>query len=397
MALFGKDKLKKIQAKKKSAVRHTIMLVDDEEGNLKSLASMFLDKYNLMLARDGQEALDQLQAMKHPEDVSLIISDQRMPGLTGIQLFERLIPIVPDTIRIIITGFTDISVIIESIDRAQIYKFIPKPYDPNELLLTVERAIQAFELKREADRYHRQLEQEVQDQARLLERTNSRLRGAYKKLEDAHLSDPLTGLWNHRYLRKFFADDAAQSRLLFLVMDVDRFKDVNHSHGRCAGDRVLKQLAVIVNQVCGPSDIPVRWGGPEFLVVHCVNRPDSQDRRDSDHLFAEEFRKAVEERPFHLENGRTVNLTCSIGFAAYPFLPTHPGTLDWQQVMDIAHLALDAAKKSGPNAWVGLQGSCKTKTANLFQRIRDNINALLTDGELIAPTSVPGKNPLMWR
>lgn len=191
MALFGKEKLEKIQAKKKNAMKHTIMLVDDEEGNLRSMASMLLDKYDLKLARDGQEALDSIQSMNHPEDVSLIISDQRMPGLTGIQLFERLIPIVPDTIRIIITGYTDISTILESIDKAQIYKFIPKPYDPNELLLTVKRGIQSFDLKRELDRYHRQLEEEVEEQGRLLEQRtreleekSTQLRDAYKKLED---------------------------------------------------------------------------------------------------------------------------------------------------------------------------------------------------------------------
>ena len=120
MALFDKKKLREIQNKEKVEKKHSIMIVDDEEGNLNVLSSMLSEKYRLFLARDGKEALKLLEEMENPEDIALIISDQRMPNLTGTQLFEQLIPIIPDTVRIILTGFTDISAIIDSINKARI-------------------------------------------------------------------------------------------------------------------------------------------------------------------------------------------------------------------------------------------------------------------------------------
>lgn len=175
MAIFGKDKLLEIQEREKRENKHIVMLVDDEEGNLTVLSSIFEEKYDLVLVRDGREALEYLEGMENPEEVSLIISDQRMPNLTGTQLFERLIPIIPNTIRIILTGYTDISAIIDSVNKAKIYKFIIKPFDPNDVLLTVERALEAYDLQRRLDRYYRTLEQKVDERTRELREINNQI------------------------------------------------------------------------------------------------------------------------------------------------------------------------------------------------------------------------------
>jgi diguanylate cyclase (GGDEF)-like protein len=417
MALFGKEKLHKMQAGEKTVLKHTIMLVDDVEGNLKAMASMLLDKYDLKLAHDGQEALNFLQAMKNPEDVSLIISDQRMPGLTGIQLFERLIPIIPNTIRIIITAYHDISVILEAIEKAKIYKFILKPFDPNELLLTVQRAIEAFELQLYLDCYHQNLEHEVEEtkkelvqRTRELELKNNQLQETYKKLEEVRLTDPLTGLRNRYYLKKFIPTDIkkvqknyenwvqdrkkplpSMSNLVFLILDLDRFKSINDNYGSMAGDRVLKQVGDILHRECPESNFLVRWGDEEFLIVH-----HSIDR-DQVKLLAERLRQSVEECLFALGDDQTSHLTCSIGFAFYPFLPNHNEVIDWEQVVNIANQALYAAKKSGGNAWVGLLGTDKTKPKNLYKRIMKNIKHLLANGELTTLISISKKIALTWR
>jgi len=116
---------KKIELKDK---KHTIMIVDDEESHLISMEFLLSEDYHIITAKDGQEALDMIMGMENPESISLIISDQRMPRLTGIELFEKLLPILPKTIRMILTAFDDKNVMIDAINKAKIDKFILKPF-----------------------------------------------------------------------------------------------------------------------------------------------------------------------------------------------------------------------------------------------------------------------------
>lgn len=144
MSGFDKKRLQKIQGQEKTGKKHTIMIVDDEECHLYSMSSMFAEYYNIITAQDGQEALDYIQKMENPEIIRLIISDQRMPRLTGIELFENLEEIIPNVIRIILTGY-DKDVSDEEAKKNQIYKIISKPFAPDELIKQVIIAIKDFE------------------------------------------------------------------------------------------------------------------------------------------------------------------------------------------------------------------------------------------------------------
>jgi response regulator RpfG family c-di-GMP phosphodiesterase len=149
MSVFNKEKLeKKKQETKTVQKKYTIMLVDDEKANLRSLARILIDDYNVITANNGQEALTILKGLKNPENIQLIISDQRMPELTGVEFLAHTYPIIPKTIRMILTGFTDIDAIIDAINAGKIYKFLTKPIEPEELKITVKRALESFELKR---------------------------------------------------------------------------------------------------------------------------------------------------------------------------------------------------------------------------------------------------------
>jgi diguanylate cyclase (GGDEF)-like protein len=281
----------------------------------------------------------------------------------------------------------------------------------------VQRAIEAFELLRDLDLYHQDLENEVEEskkelvqRTRELELKNNQLRETYKKLEEVRLADPLTGLRNRYYLKKCIPIDIkkvqkdyenwvqnrkkplpSMSDLVFLILDLDRFKSINDNYGSIAGDRVLKQVGDILHRECSESDFLVRWGDEEFLIVH------SSIDRDQVKLLAELLRQSVEECLFALGDDQTSHLTCSVGFAFYPFLPTHDEVIDWEQVVNIADQALYAAKKSGGNAWLGLLGTDKTKPDNLYKRILKDINHLLANGELTTLTSIPKKTALTWR
>ncbi len=123
--------------------RHKILVVDDEAANLRLLKRVLCDDYEIIEAQSGAEGLDLLKQ----HDISLIVTDQRMPGLTGVQLLEQSLDFRPHAIKILLTGYTDVQALIDAINSGKVYKYIAKPWDANELKLTVRRALEAYDLK----------------------------------------------------------------------------------------------------------------------------------------------------------------------------------------------------------------------------------------------------------
>ena len=125
--------------------KHTILLVDDEVSITKSLQRLLKKEgYLVLTALSGQEGLDILQNSK--ESVSLIISDQRMPNMTGIQFLGKAIKILPNAVRFLLTGYTDIEIIFKAIDSGKIHRYITKPWNDNELLREIHQSLQQYEL-----------------------------------------------------------------------------------------------------------------------------------------------------------------------------------------------------------------------------------------------------------
>ncbi|MBN9396432.1 MAG: response regulator [Candidatus Melainabacteria bacterium] len=127
--------------------RHKILVVDDEVPNLRLLRRVLSADHDIIEAQSGAEALEILKA----EEISLIITDQRMPAMTGVQLLEQSLSIRPDAIKILLTGYTDVQALIDAINAGHVYKYIPKPWDAEELKLTVRRALENYELKESHD------------------------------------------------------------------------------------------------------------------------------------------------------------------------------------------------------------------------------------------------------
>lgn len=145
MALFNKDKLRRLQAKTKEDKKLTIMIVDDEKMMLKVLTEIFSDRYDVITAEDGQEALETIEAMSQPGTIRAIISDHQMPRLTGLNLFMRSMSMIPDSVRIIITGYLEDIYNSDIIEKAKIHKVITKPFDANNLRHIVDRALLEFD------------------------------------------------------------------------------------------------------------------------------------------------------------------------------------------------------------------------------------------------------------
>jgi phosphoserine phosphatase RsbU/P len=123
--------------------KNSILYVDDEESNLRIFRTAFKRDYKILLANSGSEAIEILKNNK----VDLIITDQKMPEMTGTELLERILPEFPNVIRIILTGFADVEAIIQAVNKCGIYKYITKPWDRGELKLTLDQALESFQLK----------------------------------------------------------------------------------------------------------------------------------------------------------------------------------------------------------------------------------------------------------
>jgi two-component system response regulator HupR/HoxA len=133
----------------------TILIVDDEPRVLDALEAILAAEFRVLRAGHGEEALECLAA---EPDVAVIVTDHRMPGMTGVELLRRSQERTPDAIRIVLTAYTDVDNLMEAINTGRIYHFVPKPWDPNELLVVVRRGAERWRLARENTRLRDELE-----------------------------------------------------------------------------------------------------------------------------------------------------------------------------------------------------------------------------------------------
>ena len=151
---------------------YKILIVDDELPNVRTLARLFRDDYEVLTATSGDEALGLLGQ----HDVAVLITDQRMPGMTGIELLKKTVPLRPRMVRIILTGYTDVDALVEAINCGQVYRYVAKPWNNEELRITVKRALEHFESNKRSSE---------------LESTNARLVARLEEiLQLATLGDP---------------------------------------------------------------------------------------------------------------------------------------------------------------------------------------------------------------
>ena len=134
-----------------------ILCVDDEPNVLKALRRLFGDdNYELVTVGTGQEGLEML---RHGGVFHLVISDYRMPEMNGVDFLKEVCAHWPDTIRIVLSGYADTASVVDAINQGQIYKFIPKPWNDDELKVTIQNAVEVWQLNRENDRLNHDLQQ----------------------------------------------------------------------------------------------------------------------------------------------------------------------------------------------------------------------------------------------
>ncbi|WP_353132901.1 response regulator [Pseudopedobacter sp.] len=131
-----------------------VLYVDDEENNLISFKANFRMEYKIFTAISGEEALQILDKQK----IDIIITDQRMPNMTGVEFLEMVIEKDPEPMRILLTGYADMSAVIDAVNRGKIYHYLAKPWDEEEMHTTIKNAYEALKKKRELDELNKKLE-----------------------------------------------------------------------------------------------------------------------------------------------------------------------------------------------------------------------------------------------
>src|SRR5512145_2984026 len=242
----------------------------------------------------------------------------------------------------------------------------------------------------------RALESRIETLQKELEKSNRTLHEALTAIENENFTDPLTDLHNRRYISAVIRADVAKVQrvyrdsgpgalenedLLFLMVDLDHFSLINEYYGSSVGDQVLVATAQTLRRIVRESDAVIRWGGEEFLVV-----ARSTSRKEAPEL-AERIRAVMAGQTLETPKGEVLRWTCSVGLAAFPFQTSDLSWLGWDRVVELTEVCLDVAKKSGRNAWVGLQpldGLARTRHGT---RIPREIRQLVDEGVLKAVSS----------
>lgn len=176
--------------------RHTLLIVDDETAILNALKRLFRrESYNILTASNGREGIEILRKVEMP--VSLIISDQRMPEMTGSVFLEEAKRIFPDAIRFLLTGYSDMDAIVDAVNRGEIHRYIAKPWNDNDLIIQVRQSLEQFELRienrrllaltrkqnKELEELNRHLEKKVEERSGEIIQKNTELSRLNRELE----------------------------------------------------------------------------------------------------------------------------------------------------------------------------------------------------------------------
>lgn len=202
----------------KKSKKYSLLYVDDEATNLRVFKSNFRKFFNVYTSTNPIEAIDIL----NENEIQVIVTDQRMPEMTGTELLEKILPDHPDMIKIILTGFTDIEAIKDGINRCGIYKYITKPWNFDEMKGVLDRAMETYQQSQDSEEHMKELEvTNVELEQRVRERTEE-LKNINKRLIDSIRYAGLlqqSMLPNERYLSRILSDHFVMYRSKYLFSE----------------------------------------------------------------------------------------------------------------------------------------------------------------------------------
>lgn len=216
--------------------KELILYVDDEEKHLDSFKILFRKEYDILVAKSAQDGLDILES----NDVRLVITDQRMPNMTGVEMLERISNLYPEITRIILTGYSDMEAIISAINKGRVFRYITKPWNKDELKETIDFALESYQLKSENKLLIEQLKKTNRELDELVYRSSHDLRAPLASvlglINLAKKEDNLTKIKQYLELQ-----EKSVLRLDELLKEIIQFS--RNTHLEIKGDEIdLKEL-----------------------------------------------------------------------------------------------------------------------------------------------------------
>jgi diguanylate cyclase (GGDEF)-like protein len=324
----------------------SLLVVDDEPCILSTLSALLADEFEVITAGSPQAAQQTLAQ----QPIDLVLTDQKMPHMSGVELLEWVREHSPKTIRLLMTGYTEVEDAVEAINRGKVYRYLFKPWQANELRQILRDACRTFRLERQNEhlveemcRLNLELEERVQVRTQQLKEANHELQQKNLMLEKLALTDPLTGLPNRRAIDRLAEAEIRRrtrypSPLALGFIDADHFKEINVHYLLPGGDQVLIDLAKVLTSSVRTVDTVGRIGGEEFMVVA------PETNLEGAVVLGERIRHAVEQFSFSYQ-GDLIRVTVSVGFAV-----VDTGIVaDFDRLKHMSAAALGEAKSSGRN------------------------------------------------
>lgn len=331
-----------------NAQKCSLLIVDDEPYILPALTGLLAAEFDITTASCAETA----QAIFARQSVDIILTDQRMPGQTGIQLLEWVRQHYPHTVRLLMTGYAELEDTIDAINRSQVYHYLLKPWRPEELLQVLRNAAEKRLLERSRDQLLEQLrqlnselEQRVRERTRALQEANHLLEQRALELERLALTDPLTGLLNRRAMEELARFELKRharypSALTIGLIDIDRFKEINTHYLLPGGDEALKGLARILTNSLREVDSVGRIGGDEFLIIARETNEEGAKR------LAERIRATVAATPIPYGD-QAIHISVSVSFA----VAEAETPVEFDTMYRVAASAIKDAKDKGRNCF----------------------------------------------
>jgi diguanylate cyclase (GGDEF)-like protein len=331
-----------------NAPKCSLLVVDDEPYILPTLTALLSGEFDVVTA----DSVEAAQAVFDRRPIDIILTDQKMPRQTGIQLLEWVRQHHPRTVRLLMTGYAELEDAVDAINRGQVYHYLLKPWRTEELLQILRNGAEKCGLERSRDdlldqlrQLNAELEQRVAERTRALREANHLLEQRARELERLALTDPLTGLFNRRAMEELARFELKRharypSPLTIGLIDIDCFKEINTHYLLPGGDEALKGLARILTCTLREVDSVGRIGGDEFLIIARETNEDGATR------LAERIRATVAATP--IEYGEhAIKLSVSVSFAV-----AEVGVAaDFDAMYRVAAGAIKAAKDQGRNCF----------------------------------------------
>lgn len=203
-----------------------VLYIDDEDNNLKSFRASLRKDFKIFTAIDAEEGL----RIAKEEEVHVVIADQRMPGLTGTEFFEQLVKINPDPIRILLTGYSDIASVIDAINKGEVYRFIDKPWNIEQIKNSIKNAADIYFMRSELKEKSVKLQKLHSEMNQFVYSLSHELRGplmsisGISKLAKLEIADP-------NALEYFEMIDTATGKLddfIYKMLDFYRSTKIDH-------------------------------------------------------------------------------------------------------------------------------------------------------------------------